>query len=179
MCGIAGIFDGTVARSTLERQAELLAETLRHRGPDSSGLWLDDTIPLALAHRRLSILDLSVEGHQPMISESGRYVISYNGEVYNYQELSRELARKGHQFRGHSDTEVLLAGVEEWGLKETLVRSNGMFALAVWDRERRELLLARDRLGIKPLYFGWNSGKFLFASELRAISKTKDLHKPQ
>ncbi len=171
MCGILGIIGGEGGER--ERRAEItsLASMLTHRGPDSAGEWIEQDSALAFGHRRLSILDLSTEGHQPMHSASGRYVISYNGEVYNYQGMAEELAALGHSFRGHSDTEVLLAGVEQWGLGGVLARANGMFAIALWDREKKELSLVRDRVGIKPLFYAWVAGRFVFASELRVITK--------
>lgn len=148
-----------------------MAERIAHRGPDDSGVWTDEAAGLALAHRRLSILDLSPAGHQPMPSRSGRWVIAYNGEVYNHLQLRRELDASGQApaWRGHSDTETLLACIEAWGVEDTLRRSVGMFAIALWDRERRELWLARDRLGEKPLYYGWQGDVFLFGSELKAL----------
>ncbi|HET7189684.1 MAG TPA: hypothetical protein VFI52_16140, partial [Gemmatimonadaceae bacterium] len=147
-----------------------MSTCLAHRGPDDEGSWTDDDVGLALGHRRLSILDLSPEGHQPMASVAGRYVTVYNGEVYNWRELRAELERAGHtRWRGHSDTEVLLAGFERWGIRGTLDRANGMFAIAVWDRQSKQLHLCRDRLGEKPLYYGWSRGVFLFGSELKGL----------
>ena len=130
---------------------------LRHRGPDDAGIWLDPDAGLALGHTRLAILDLSPAGHQPMVSADGRWVISYNGEIYNAAELGDRSATLGCEFRGHSDTEVLLEAIAAWGFDRTLTRANGMFALAAWDRRERRLTLARDRLGKKPLYC-WRSG---------------------
>ena len=150
-----------------------MTRALAHRGPHDEGIWVDREARIALGHRRLSIIDLSLAGHQPMLSASGRYVLTYNGEIYNYEGLRRELAEAGHrpEWRGHSDTEVLLAGFDFWGIKATLVRAIGMFAIAVWDRHERALTLARDRLGEKPLYYGRQrpGGPFLFASELKAL----------
>jgi asparagine synthase (glutamine-hydrolysing) len=146
-----------------------MADRIAYRGPDDAGTWVDAISGIALAHRRLSILDLSPEGHQPMASADGRYVISFNGEIYNYRDLRGELEPRGHHFRGHSDTEVLLAAFTEWGILETLRRSNGMFAVAVWDRAERQLHLCRDRFGEKPLFYGWSGGIFLFGSELKAL----------
>lgn len=146
-----------------------MADALVHRGPDAQGVWVDQENHLALSHRRLSIQDLSPTGHQPMSSRSGRYCIVFNGEIYNFQLLAGELLKLGHNFRGRSDTEVLLAAMEEWGVEEALNRSCGMFALAVWDGLASELILCRDRMGEKPLFFGWVDKCFLFASELKAI----------
>jgi asparagine synthase (glutamine-hydrolysing) len=171
MCGIAGIVgDPTVSAGVIGRMAASLA----HRGPDDEGVWLDREAGVGLGHRRLSIVDLSAAGHQPMSSHSGRLVISFNGEIYNHQELRSELAQQGYapEWRGHSDTETLLAGFDRWGIVPTLRRASGMFALALWDRQERVLTLARDRLGEKPLYFGraaGGTGPFLFASELKAL----------
>jgi asparagine synthase (glutamine-hydrolysing) len=146
-----------------------MAAALVHRGPDDSGAWADEQTGVALGHRRLSIIDLSPLGHQPMASASGRFVVSYNGEIYNYRELRLELEQAGVGFRSHSDTEVMLAAIERWGFEASLKRFNGMFAMAVWDRGERQLLLARDRFGEKPLYYGLFGGKLLFASELKAF----------
>jgi asparagine synthase (glutamine-hydrolysing) len=146
-----------------------MAETLRHRGPDDAGTWADSKFGIAFGHRRLSIIDLSAQGHQPMVSHCGRYVVCYNGEIYNFRALHAELAALGHAFRGHSDTEVMLAAFTQWGFEAALGRLNGMFALALWDRRDARLYLARDRLGEKPLYYGWTNGAFLFGSELKSL----------
>lgn len=142
---------------------------LAHRGPDDHGIWIDREAGIALVHRRLSIVDLSGAGHQPMISANGRYVIIYNGEVYSHQPIREELERKGYKFRGHSDTEVILESIVESGLEATVSRLIGMFAIALWDRRDRTLTLIRDRLGIKPLYWAKIGGLFLFGSELKAL----------
>jgi len=144
---------------------------IAHRGPDDSGTWVDAEAGIALGHRRLSIIDLSAEGHQPMPSASGRYVIVYNGEIYNYADIRHELdgGDAPPRWRGHSDTEVMLAAFERWGIDGALERSNGMFAFALWDREMRTLHLARDRMGEKPLYYGVVAGRFAFGSELKAL----------
>lgn len=168
MCGLTGFlqprgFSAEAARAT----AVMMAQQIAHRGPDDWGVWTDADVGLALAHRRLSILDLSPAGHQPMTSSSGRFVIVFNGEIYNHLELRKELAAQSWQ--GHSDTETLLSGFEAWGIEATLKKAVGMFALALWDRTERILTLVRDRIGEKPLYFGWNRGTFLFASELKAL----------
>lgn len=171
MCGIAGYCE-TVPRSTreeLEATAAAMAATLHHRGPNDSGVWTDPSAGIALAHRRLSILDLSPLGHQPMHSGSGRYALSFNGEIYNFRAVRSELECLGHTFRGHSDTEIMLASFSQWGIRQAVERFNGMFAFAVWDRDERRLHLARDRFGEKPLYYGWMGRTFLFASELKAL----------
>lgn len=165
MCGLTGFLER--GRAEAAAVALRMAATLHARGPDDAGAWNDETQGIALAHRRLAILDLSPAGHQPMRSPSGRYTIAFNGEIYNHLELRAELPAIA--WRGHSDTETLLAAIDAWGLTATLERGVGMFALALWDGERKELLLARDRLGEKPLYYGWQGQSFLFASELKAL----------
>jgi len=175
MCGIAGFVEaGGNNAEELAARVQPMACALRHRGPDDSGVWVDPAAGVALGHRRLSIVDLSVEGHQPMPSPCGRYVMVFNGEVYNYAELRRELSPQGHTFRGHSDTEVMLAAICQWGLEAAIQRFIGMFAFALWDRKERTLHLVRDRLGIKPLYYGRAGGAFVFASELKAIRAHPD-----
>jgi asparagine synthase (glutamine-hydrolysing) len=172
MCGIAGFQSRRAHHSpdSLRRITQAMTGTLTHRGPDDSGVWVDPEAGLAFGHRRLSILDLSAAGRQPMVSSCGRYVITYNGEIYNFPELRQQLEEHGHAFRGHSDTEVLLAAIARWGVAEVLPRLNGMFAFALWDRERRRLTLARDRAGKKPLYYGWcRNDSFVFGSELKAL----------
>lgn len=171
MCAIVGLFDlsRTMAEHELLAVAERMAESLRHRGPDDRGVWADAPAGIALGHRRLSIIDLSPSGRQPMISASGRYAIVYNGEIFNFRDLRAELERGGARFRGTSDTEVMLAGFERWGVGETVRRSIGMFAFALWDRERRTLALVRDRLGIKPLYWARFDDRISFGSELHAL----------
>lgn len=148
-----------------------MAARLEARGPDDAGVWTDASEGIALAHRRLSIVDLSPAGRQPMISPSGRYVAVFNGEIYNHQDLRDEVAKRGcpPPWRGHSDTESLLAAVDTWGMSATLQRAVGMFAIALWDKQTRTLTLARDRLGEKPLYYGWQRDTFLFGSELKAL----------
>ena len=177
MCGFAGFLSVNSA-DPQERLCEIagrMAATLQHRGPDDCGVWADADAGYAVGFRRLSIIDLTPSGHQPMLSPSGRFVIAYNGEVYNHSEL-RSILDKDHgvRFRGNSDTEVILAAVEEWGLERALERFVGMFAFALWDRRKRRLLLARDRLGVKPLYYGTCGQTFLFASELKAIRAHPD-----
>ena len=163
MCGIAGIINGG-SRATLERMAEMQA----HRGPDDHGVkWFPER-GSGLAHRRLSILDLSSAGHQPMPNRDGKRWITYNGEIYNYQELRRGLSGRGHTFASHCDTEVILAAYDEWGA-DCVRRFNGMFAFGIYDSERHELFIARDHLGIKPLYYAQRHDMFAFASEAKAI----------
>ena len=166
MCGIAGFLSRS-DRLDLLATARAMANAIRHRGPDDCGEWVDARAGIALAQRRLSILDLSPEGHQPMASPSGRYVIVYNGEVYNYEQLRAQLP--GFRWRGHSDTEVMLAAFEAWGVERAVRAFIGMFAFALWDTQERQLHLVRDRLGIKPLYYGRCDGTILFASELKAL----------
>jgi asparagine synthase (glutamine-hydrolysing) len=175
MCGIAGFVQFRPGRAPeLEARARHMADRLVHRGPDDSGTWADPAAGVAFGFRRLSILDLSPSGHQPMCSGSGRFVMVFNGEVYNFNELRQQLEPLGHRFRGHSDTEVMLEAIEEWGLEAALSRFVGMFAFAVWDRRHRALHLVRDRLGIKPLYYGFSRGVLLFASELKALRAHPD-----
>lgn len=146
-----------------------MASVLRHRGPDDQGVWADENASVALGHRRLAILDLTSEGHQPMSSADERYVLVFNGEIYNFTSLRKALEQRGHAFRGRSDTEVMLAAICEWGLLPALERFVGMFAFALWDRHERKLHLVRDRAGEKPLYYGWTDGVFVFGSELKAL----------
>ena len=175
MCGIAGILNDQHSGDTLAADAGRMADTLAHRGPDDAGIWTEPEAGLALAHRRLSILDLSPEGHQPMASACGRFLIVFNGEVYNFRELRRELEQSGQtRWHGHSDTEVMLAAIATWGMEAALRRFVGMFAFALWDRKTRTLTLARDRLGEKPLYYGRQGGTFLFGSELKALRAHPD-----
>jgi asparagine synthase (glutamine-hydrolysing) len=174
MCGIAGFIGGRFdhggqgARAVLARMTGAIA----YRGPDSAGAWLEPENQVALGHRRLAIIDLSPAGEQPMTSPSGRFVTVYNGEIYNHLELRERLPGP---WRGHSDTETLLAAIEAWGVEEALKQCAGMFALALWDREEKALILARDRLGEKPLYYGWQGSgadsAFLFGSELKALAR--------
>lgn len=174
MCGIVGVLHRQPAPGLAER-IERCAYTLASRGPDGSGIWTDDAAGLALGHRRLAVLDLSDAGSQPMVSAGGRFVLAFNGQIYNHLVLRAELeaANAAPLWRGHSDTETLLAAIEYWGIEESLTRSVGMFALGLWDRELRTLSLARDRFGEKPLYYGWvghdDSAALVFASELKAL----------
>ena len=169
MCGIAGVLNLTGSRDQLERNAMAMADSLAHRGPDDQGIWSDTEAGIALVHRRLSIVDLSSAGHQPMISADGRFIITYNGEIYNFQELRPELEARGVKFRGHSDTEVMLEAFAAYGIEATVKRLIGMFTIGVWDRRSRTLTLVRDRLGIKPLYWAKFGKLFLFGSELKAL----------
>lgn len=173
MCGITGYWHagGQADRDTVLRMAQRIA----HRGPDAADAWVDPEIGLALAHRRLAIIDLSEAGRQPMLSHDGRYVIVYNGEIYNHLELRAQLEQSGQAaaWKGHSDTETLLACISAWGFETALGKLDGMFAFALWDRKERELLLARDRMGEKPLYYGTHNGVFFFGSELKAFAPHK------
>jgi len=169
MCGITGLWDtsGRTPGSELQARAAGMSAALVHRGPDDSGLWCDAASGISLASRRLAVLDLSPAGRHPMLSASGRYIIAFNGEIYNCEELRERSSRV--PFRGHSDTEVVLAAFDLWGIPAALPRLNGMFAIAVWDRAERRLHLARDRFGEKPLYYGWIGPTLLFGSELKAL----------
>ena len=172
MCGLSGFLSaGGGEAAAMRATAAAMAATLAHRGPDAQDTWVDAAAGIALGHRRLSIIDLSAQGAQPMHSACGRYVVVYNGEIYNHGELRDALARAGAApaWRGHSDTEILLAAIAHWGVANTLERCAGMFALALWDRQQRTLTLARDRAGEKPLYYGWCGAHFLFGSELKAL----------
>jgi len=170
MCGIAGLLSG--GRTHPDFAGRMIGP-LAHRGPDDHGLWVDSEAGVGLGHRRLSIVDLSPHGHQPMQSADGRLVITYNGEIYNHADLRAELDSTGMTppggWRGHSDTETLLQAISAWGLDRAVERSVGMFAFALWDIATRKLFLVRDRFGEKPLYYGWIGGDFLFASELKAM----------
>jgi asparagine synthase (glutamine-hydrolysing) len=170
MCGFAGTLTaaGLSHRELADHACRMIAP-LAHRGPDDSGIWADEQAGAAFGFRRLAILDLSPNGHQPMWSPSRRFVMVFNGEVYNYKHLRRELEQHGYRFRGHSDSEVILAGFERWGIREAIGRFVGMFAIAVWDAQRRELSLVRDRLGKKPLYIYSEPGLITFGSELKAL----------
>ena len=169
MCGIAGLFSHELTTDNVGLYSRKLSVALDHRGPDSNGIWHDINRGVLLSHNRLAINDLSPLGAQPMHSSSGRYVIAFNGEVYNHKNLRARLELSGIQFRGTSDTEVMLAAIAEWGLIEAVKLFSGMFAFALWDREEKVLHLCRDRIGEKPLYYGWIGQKLFFASELSAI----------
>jgi len=165
MCGISGILhlDGKPASEIMLKN---MTDAIQHRGPDDEGCWNEANV--GIGHRRLSILDLSVAGHQPMISNDKRYVLSYNGEIYNHFELRTKLKSRGYFFKSTSDTEVLLYAFIEWR-EDVLLKLNGMFAFAIWDRSKKEMFLARDRFGVKPLYYGFWGSTFLFASEIKSI----------
>ncbi|MDD5680952.1 MAG: asparagine synthetase B, partial [Candidatus Omnitrophica bacterium] len=165
MCGIAGIYrpgQESIERGLIKKMTDAIA----HRGPDGEGHFIDRDI--ALGHRRLAVLDLTPAGNQPMLTADRQLVVSYNGEIYNFRELRRELENLGYRFNSRTDTEVILHGYREWGL-DLIPRLNGMFAFALWDAKKRELILARDRYGIKPLYLWKNGKEYVFASEIKAI----------
>ena len=173
MCGVAGFVDPRQRLADSQSLIRRMAGTLEHRGPDDAGEWRDAEAGIALGHRRLSILDLTAAGHQPMLSHCGRYVLAYNGEVYNHLAIRADMQRHAPtddiRFRGHSDTETLVNAIALWGVADTLQRCNGMFAFALWDREERKLTLGRDRAGKKPLYYSLYRGSLLFSSEMRAL----------
>jgi asparagine synthase (glutamine-hydrolysing) len=170
MCGIAGILSQhPLSAPKISDQVNRMIQAVRHRGPDGHGLWQNHRGTIGLGHARLSIIDLSSEGSQPMLSPCGRLAITFNGEIYNYIELRKDLAAEGGNFRGHSDTEVFLMAMEVWGIEEALCRASGMFALAVWDETENALYLARDRVGKKPLYYYKGKDIFHFASEIKGL----------
>lgn len=170
MCGLTGFLSpGGFHQHTAAPSLARMTDAIRHRGPDASGAWLDVESGIALGHRRLAIVDLTDAGLQPMVSASGRYVLILNGEIYNHLDMRQRLGTS--TWRGHSDTETLLAGIQHWGLERTLHHAVGMFAFALWDREEKSLTLARDRIGEKPLYYGWQGKSLLFGSELKALRK--------
>lgn len=169
MCGFAGTLGSPRPHDVARDEVRRMARTLAHRGPDDEGDWVDPRGQLAFGFRRLAIIDLTAEGHQPMSSADGRYTVVFNGEIYNFLQLRKELIALGCRFRGRSDTEVLLAAISSWGVEQTLPRLSGMFAIALWDGRERALHLVRDRLGKKPLYYGWQGGTLLFGSELKAL----------
>jgi asparagine synthase (glutamine-hydrolysing) len=176
MCGIVGFLDTrqSKGRDDLFATVRRMSTSLRHRGPEDEGSWVDERCGIAFGHRRLSIIDLSPTGHQPMHSSCGRYVITFNGEIYNFKLLRQELEKLGHGFRGHSDTEVMLGAITQWGVEAALKKFNGMFAFALWDRQEKTLFLSRDRAGEKPLYYGWADHTLLFSSELKALHQHRD-----
>lgn len=167
MCGIAGYYTLGKNAEDLRQGLPSAIDSLRHRGPNDEGIWIGNDV--GLGHRRLSILDLSSGGHQPMHSVTGRFVIAYNGEVYNFRDIRRDLETKGWKFHTTSDTEVVLAAIEEWGVENAVTRFIGMFAIALWDNLEKKLVLIRDRLGVKPLYYGWDGKTLIFGSELKAL----------
>lgn len=177
MCGIAGLIHLDKSHMDLAAAASEMMDAIVHRGPDDGGRYIDESERLLLVHRRLAIQDLSDAGAQPMFSKHGRYAIVFNGEIYNFRELAKELESFGCHFIGHSDTEVILAAIEQWGLKEAVQKFIGMFAFALWDIQRKQLYLCRDRMGEKPLYYGWVGDNFYFSSEIKAIESivSKDL----
>ena len=184
MCGLTGFWQSkNFSKSAASAIALQMADRIVHRGPDDSGVWVDEESGLALAHRRLAIVDLSPAGHQPMVSGSERFVMVFNGEIYNHLGLRDELEQipspslskeGGKNWRGHSDTETLLAGFEAWGIEATLKKTVGMFAIALWDKQEKVLTLARDRMGEKPLYYGFQKNTFMFGSELKALKAHPD-----
>ncbi|MEK6210332.1 MAG: asparagine synthase (glutamine-hydrolyzing) [Pseudomonadota bacterium] len=171
MCGIFGVLGSLGSADSARHLIGKMGATLTHRGPDSGGVWLDVNSGIALGHRRLAILDLSEKGAQPMVSGSGRYVLTFNGEIYNFADLRSDIEKVAPdiRWRGTSDTEILAAAIDLWGIERAISNSVGMFALAVWDRTKRELHLVRDRMGEKPIYYGWLGSTFAFASELKAL----------
>ena len=175
MCGFAGFINSEGFNSEkVASIAESMGDTIAHRGPDDSGIWVDSKAHIGFAHRRLSVLDLSAAGHQPMHSHSDRYVLVYNGEIYNHLQIRKELenySRSTINWVGRSDTETIIQSIELIGVKSTLEKISGMFAIAVWDKKYNKLFLARDRFGEKPLYYGWVNQSFVFCSELKALKK--------
>ena len=170
MCGFAGIITTASLRSeALEAIADTMSARIAHRGPDDTGRWAEPSAGLAFGFRRLAIIDLSAQGHQPMRSPSGQYTLVFNGEIFNYEQIRRPLEAEGWHFSGHSDTEVICAAFERWGIEAAVRKFIGMFAIAVWDASSRRLSLVRDRLGIKPLYYYHRPGILTFGSELKAL----------
>lgn len=170
MCGIAGLFSATAEREEeLQSRVEAMTAAIAHRGPDGQDVWLDPEAGLGFGHRRLAIIDLSDAGRQPMVSQDRRWVLTYNGEIYNHQILRGELEAEGARFRGHCDAEVLIEACAHWGVRRTAEKLNGIFAFALWDRRERRLFLVRDQIGVKPLYWSLRDGLLLFGSELKAL----------
>ena len=176
MCGFVGFIGapGMLDADALERLAARMAARLESRGPDDAGTWVSPAAGIALGHRRLAIIDLSAAGRQPMISASGRSVIAYNGEVYNFADIRRDLEAENRRFRGGSDTEVVLEACEAWGVERAVSKFIGMFAFAFWDVHARRLTLVRDRLGIKPLYWGRSGGVLFFGSQPKTAERIGD-----
>ncbi|MDP6586661.1 MAG: hypothetical protein QF535_18545, partial [Anaerolineales bacterium] len=178
MCGIAGFITlKSFSKDDLITYVSRMSQTLKSRGPNDSGVWVDEEAGVALGHRRLSVIDTSSGGHQPMESLCGRYVISYNGEVYNFKILRQELRDAGHIFQSHSDTEVVLTAITEWGIENAVKHFIGMFAFALWDEKECMLYLVRDRLGIKPLYYSIMGESIVFGSELKALTALPSFRK--
>ena len=177
MCGIAGFCNLT---SNPEKNIEKMNQRMLHRGPDAGGVWISEDRSVVFGHRRLSIVDLSPNGAQTMVSASGRYVICYNGEIYNHRILSEKLRKEGKvtAFRGTSDTEVLLEAFENYGVEETIRQCKGMFAIALYDKKEKELWLLRDRVGEKPLYYGFVNNSFVFASDIGSIAVLDGFNNP-
>jgi len=169
MCGICGIVNKDSNKPVEESRLIAMRDTMIHRGPDDAGVWMETGI--GLGHRRLSILDVSANGHQPMVTDDSRYVITYNGEIYNFRDLRDELENRGHQFHSNTDTEVLLKGYQQWGIEKLLNNLVGIFAFAIWDTQKRELVLVRDHYGVKPVHWSMKNDEFLFASEIKALFK--------
>lgn len=171
MCGIAGIVNrtGTISGEQLRSIAGMMASAVSHRGPDDAGVYADESGGIGMGHRRLSILDLSAAGRQPMTSCCGRFTVVFNGEIYNFRELREQLEDRGHQFQGGSDTEAVVASISEFGIAQAIPKWNGMFAIGVWDRQLQQLHLIRDRLGIKPLYYQHSEQQLTFGSELKSL----------
>ncbi len=174
MCGITGIF-GNLRKEEFDSSIHEMSATLNHRGPDDAGTWINEENGVAFGHQRLSIIDLSSAGHQPMVSPCGRFTTVFNGEIYNHLQLRDKLNTSANKqsWKGHSDTETLVTAFSQWGIEKTLQQLVGMFAIAVWDFKEKRLFLIRDRFGEKPLYYGWSNGVFLFGSELKALQKYK------
>ena len=173
MCGLTGFLsDSSIKFKNFSNQLKPMVDSISHRGPDDDGFWIDKKSRVAIGHRRLSVLDLSFAGHQPMRSSSGRYVIAFNGEIYNHLNLRERLdieLDNSIKWVGHSDTETLLSCFEVWGIDATLKEISGMFAIALYDTKHNSFYLIRDRMGEKPLYYGWSGNDFVFGSELKSI----------
>jgi len=183
MCGFAGLLNPQInqTKDWYISRIEPMTDAIQHRGPDDAGFWLDPSVGLALGFRRLSILDLSPNGKQPMESACGRYILMLNGEIYNHAELKNEVlasAAFSYSFRGRSDTEVLLSAITTWGIQATLPKLNGMFAISIWDKKERILYLCRDRMGEKPIFYGWVNSSFVFSSELKSITRLSEFSNP-
>ena len=171
MCGITGFFDIRQRKMPYDskRIIESMTNVLETRGPDDKGFWIDKKNNIFFGHRRLSIIELTNLGRQPMLSKNKRFVIVFNGEIYNFSDIKKELEFENISFLGNSDTEVLIEALAKWGIEKTLSKISGMFAFAMWDKKYKELILARDRVGIKPLYFSYLNGLFLFGSQTKSF----------